>query len=216
MASLPHVMILHSGGVRSLVATAMVLHRPQRSRPILLFADDGRPTALPRMKHVRQQADHYRLTRIDEIALPHLYGRVTSRSPDGLPRTTLGVEQLLLAAGAHALDRRAEELLWPIAEDAQAAAVARAHARQIRSAEMIDSAAAETGGSLSLTMPLLGYSDRQVVELGAELAVPWEAAWSCANGLDEPCASCPACRRRIAAFRAAGVVDPAYTPAGVR
>jgi 7-cyano-7-deazaguanine synthase len=62
----------------------------------------------------------------------------------------------------------------------------------------------------ALEVPLLRYTDRQLIELGEGLGVPWETAWSCAMNVEQPCASCPACRRRIAAFRAAGVIDTAF------
>ncbi|MEM9418946.1 MAG: 7-cyano-7-deazaguanine synthase, partial [Planctomycetota bacterium] len=67
-----------------------------------------------------------------------------------------------------------------------------------------------------LVTPLLSYTDLQVVELGAGLGVPWELAWSCVLDQETQCGGCPACQRRRAAFRAAGVIDPVFAPAGVR
>lgn len=211
-------MILHSGGLRSLVATAMVLNRAEPTRLTLLHIIDGRDTSAQRVEHVNRQADHYALRRVDELHREHLYDAPADQQPDGLPRATLAGTQLLLTAMAHAIDAGADELLWPIAIDGDTAATAAAQERQIVCTQLAET---ETRGWVQrelpeITMPLLGYRDTAVVELGAGLGVPWEVAWSCAIRGQVQCGSCPACRRRRNAFRNAGVVDPVFAPAGVR
>jgi 7-cyano-7-deazaguanine synthase in queuosine biosynthesis len=55
--------------------------------------------------------------------------------------------------------------------------------------------------------PLLEFTDAQVVQLGVQLGVSFKLAWSCTRR-SGPCGGCPGCRRRAAAFDAAGLVDP--------
>lgn len=57
--------------------------------------------------------------------------------------------------------------------------------------------------------PLIDRSKTEVLELGSELGVDWERTFSCYNDQSgTPCLECPACRERIEAFEAAGLVDP--------
>ena len=226
MADRKHVMILHGGGLRSLVATALVLNRAEPTRVSLLHIDDGRPTAAQRIEHTRRQADHYGLRRLDELDRSYLYDAPTAQQPDGLPRATLARPQLLLTALGHAIDAGAKELLWPIAVDGDAHATAVAQEHQLVCGQLAESDPTVTPGAgfpgtgapgmTELTVPLLGYGDAAVIELGAGLGVPWELAWSCVMNGAVQCGSCPACRRRRDAFRAAGVVDPVFAPALAR
>lgn len=219
MAGRAHILILHSGGLRSLVATAMVLNRPDAARLSLLHVHDGRTAGPRRLEHLRQQADYYGLKTPHELNLPHLFGRPSAQQPDGLPRATLAGPQLVLMAYAHAMDQHAAELHWPQAVDGQVDAMAATMETQILVQQMAE--AQPTPGEAEvplpeLALPLVGYSDVQVVELGGGLGVPWELAWSCVMNSPIQCGSCPACRRRHAAFRAAGVVDAAFDPAAQR
>ncbi|MEM9882762.1 MAG: 7-cyano-7-deazaguanine synthase [Planctomycetota bacterium] len=211
MSQRPHLMLMHAGGLRSLVATAATLHRAEPVRLTLLHIHDGRDTAAARLEHVRQQADHFGINALHEIDLGYLYAGAAAIDPDGRPHTTLGHARLLLAALAHAADHRVAEFVWPIAVDQNTAATARAHEHVLLTQQLLecDPPATDGGRLPGVTTPLLDLSDRQVVELGAGLGVPWDTAWSCLNRSQQACGACVACRRRAAAFRAAGVVDHA-------
>ncbi|MEO0514321.1 MAG: 7-cyano-7-deazaguanine synthase [Planctomycetota bacterium] len=219
MASRRHIAILHSGGLRSLTATARVLNQPEAVRLTLLHIHDGRPAGPQRIEYLRQQADHYTLTSLREIELPHLYRDPAHHHPDGRPHAPLATPQLLLAALSYAADLGVDELHWPIAVNGQLDATAVAQEQQILVQQLAE---AETpAGTLdaagpTLLAPLLGYTDVQLVELGTGLGVPWELAWSCSFNKPDQCGSCPACQRRRTAFRSAGVIDPVFAPAGVR
>ncbi|MEM1109207.1 MAG: 7-cyano-7-deazaguanine synthase [Planctomycetota bacterium] len=218
MAKRKHIAILHSGGLRSLVATALVLNQPESVRVTLLHVHDGRPAGPQRLEHLRRQADHYTLTGLREIELPHLYRDPTHQQPDGRPLAPLATPQMLTAALAAASGIKADELHWPVAVDGEVDATARTQERQIliqQLAEAESPAGALDSDTPSLLTPLLGYTDVQIVELGTGLGVPWELAWSCLHKQPEQCGGCPACRRRQRAFRAAGVIDPVFAPAGV-
>ena len=204
-------MVLSGGGVRSLVALAQVLARPERVRVTLIFVHDGRDAAGRRLEHVHRQADHYQVRRVDELRLPHLFGGDKARTADGLPEAKLSTPALLLAGLGHAAAQRAEALTWPLACQAEPGAVARAMEQRVLCSQLVG---VEFDDVPRVETPLLRYTDRQVVELGAGLGVPWDVAWSCARGGASPCRTCPACRRRSAAFRSAGVVDPVNASVG--
>ena len=56
---------------------------------------------------------------------------------------------------------------------------------------------------------LLDLTDRQVMELGMQLDVPWALAWSCDLEGPAPCRVCAGCRRRQEHFAAVRLRDPA-------
>jgi 7-cyano-7-deazaguanine synthase len=62
---------------------------------------------------------------------------------------------------------------------------------------------------IAVLAPLVTWSKADIVCRGAELAVPFEATWSCYVGGEQPCGTCGTCRERQAAFADAGIPDPA-------
>ena len=64
-------------------------------------------------------------------------------------------------------------------------------------------------GVPALEAPLLDLTDRQVMELGMQLDVPWALAWSCDLEGPAPCRVCAGCRRRQEHFAAVRLRDPA-------
>ncbi len=204
-----HAMILSSGGLRSLVATALTLREEQKVRVTLLHLIDGRDNAVMRMESVRQQAEHFGIARIVELDLPHLYGHGQSHSPEGLPTGVLVAPQTLLAAIAQARQHQAERVIWPASFDAQTRAMATATEQVM----LLDHLAAVEGAPMPrIESPLLELTDQQIVELGGQMDLPWDLAWSCAVQSDKPCKVCTACRRRRSAFEKAGVIDPIDRP----
>jgi 7-cyano-7-deazaguanine synthase len=61
---------------------------------------------------------------------------------------------------------------------------------------------------LKVLRPLKDKSKPEVVALAAGMGVPLELTWSCHRSGEEHCWRCDGCRRRIEAFKAAGVDDP--------
>lgn len=61
---------------------------------------------------------------------------------------------------------------------------------------------------MSVQTPLLGLQDQQLIELGHQVHAPFAASWTCHTQTQKPCQSCPACTRRMRAFRAARLDDP--------
>lgn len=206
---IPHTLILHSGGPRSLVATALAIENDEKTRLSLLNIHDGRDNAQYRLDHAHRQAEHFNITRVYQIDLPHLYGHGQGKDPDGAPMGPLVAPQMLLAALASARLNQARRVIWPAAFNADVNAVANATEQTILADQSGDS---DLGDAPRIDTPLLELSDRQVIELGEELKVPWALSWSCLGSAELPCRACPGCRRRKAAFQAAGVIDPIEKP----
>lgn len=61
---------------------------------------------------------------------------------------------------------------------------------------------------LRILRPLKDKSKSEVVALAASIGVPLELTWSCHRAGGEHCWKCDGCRRRVEAFKAAGVQDP--------
>jgi 7-cyano-7-deazaguanine synthase len=62
--------------------------------------------------------------------------------------------------------------------------------------------------AIRLHTPLQWLSKADVATLGDKLGVPFEQTWSCYKGEELQCGTCPTCRARKEAFRAAGLKDP--------
>jgi len=200
------MMILASGGLRSLVSIGLTLANHDTVRLTLLHIGDGRDNATVRRQFVTAQADHFAIARVRQIELAHLFGHGYGRGPNGEPLGTLTTPQMLCAGLSEARWQQASKLIWPGSCNAETRALAQA-TEQLTLAQHL--AEAEGTTMPELEAPLLEMSDQQVIELGGQLGVPWHLAWSCMGASDRPCQSCPACRRRRAAFEAAGIVDTA-------
>lgn len=65
---------------------------------------------------------------------------------------------------------------------------------------------------LNLRTPLIHQSKVEVLEMGDEVGVEWQATYSCYRETEwrdpEPCGECPACLERTEAFEEAGLEDP--------
>lgn len=206
----PHTLILHSGGLRSLVATALARENDEKARLSFLFINDGRENAHHRLSFVHRQAEHFGVKQVYQLDLPHLYGHGQGKGPDGAPMGPIVAPQVLLAALASARHHQAGLVLWPAAYNAEVKAVARATEWAILAEQSGDE---DVGDAPSVESPLLELSDRQLIELGEELKTPWSLSWTCLGAAEIPCRACPGCKRRKAAFVAANVRDPIDQPA---
>jgi len=113
--------------------------------------------------------------------------------------------QTLLVAIGQALRLKASRLVWPVQVNGDYATIARATEEVVLCEHMVR---LELQQSPMIDLPLVELTDQQLVELGCQLEVPWEMAWTCMMGGQKHCRNCAACQHRYAAFEAAGVVDP--------
>ena len=202
-----HLVVLHNGGLRSLVATALLLSDEPRPRLTLVHLDDGREARLTRRKFVRKQAQAMGITRVTELATPHLFGHGYGRAPDGGPLGLLTRPQLLLAAMAEAKHQQAEAVVWPVSVNGNPQQGALATEQSVLSQHLAETEATETEQAPRIETPLAEMTDQQIIELGGQLGVDWTLAWTCARPGEQPCMACAGCRRRTQAFDKAGLID---------
>jgi len=69
-------------------------------------------------------------------------------------------------------------------------------------------------GKVSIKVPLLKKSKKEIVLLARRLNVPLEHTWSCYSGGRYPCGKCDSCLLRAKGFREAGMDDPALNKRG--
>lgn len=205
------IMIVNHGGLRSLVTTAAALAgRGQRDATpaddvVLLHLRDGRPNADTRAEMMRRQAEHYGLTRIVELPMPHLQSEpFVPIHQDGGASPLIRPQTLLVALG-QAIRLKVESLHWSVQVAGDFATIARVTEEVVLIEQMLG---LEQQTAPRVDMPLLELTDQQLVELGGQLEVPFEHAWSCMTAGPKPCNACAACQHRRAAFEAAGMMDP--------
>ncbi len=197
-------MIVNGGGLRSLTATAAALTETDAGDLVLLHMRDGRANAAVRADHVHRQARHYQIARIVEIDLPHLQTEpYVAVNQDG-GSSPLTRPQTLIIAVAQAIRVKATRLIWPVQINGDHPTIARA-AEEVVLIEQLTRL--EQQQAPAIDMPLVDLTDQQLIELGAQLDVPWDLAWTCMQAGHQPCGACAACQHRRAAFEAAGIID---------
>lgn len=202
-------MVMHAGGMRSLVATAMVVRELDAGRVLLVYMDDGRPDAGARGRAAELSGEALGVKRCVTLEVPHLCGPEAERDAAGRPVPMLWAAQALPAALALARRHQCDRLVWP----ASGGGDARAALGVAERAELVMALAGLEGAAMPrVQVPLAELSDAQVVGLGERLGVDWRLSRSCTSpgvGLGRPgCEACGGCERRAAAFAAAGVMDP--------
>jgi 7-cyano-7-deazaguanine synthase len=203
----PATLILTSGGLRSLVATATTLTGTPAPSVVLLHIQDGRAAAPRRLEHARRQALHFGASCLIELDASHVYDTPRPQPNRPAPPAVLVRPQLLLSAVAQALQLGMTSIVFPVQFDADFAAMSRATEELVLVHHLVQIEDAALPYP-KVETPLLELTDQQVIELGAQLDVPWHLSWSCQKAGERPCRVCPACERRRGAFSAARMEDP--------
>lgn len=63
---------------------------------------------------------------------------------------------------------------------------------------------------IEIHTPVIAMSKAEIIRTGQALGVPFDLTWSCYEADDRACGECESCRLRLAAFAAAGLVDPIH------
>lgn len=204
------ILILNSGGLRSLVATATVFAAEKRLKATLLHLQDGRPNVKVRSEFIRRQAKHFGIDQIIEMKMPFLNIKrlvVAHTTPHAPP---LIRAQVLLVGLATAIELGTTRLVWPAQANSDFTKASEIAEQTLLTQQL---AQVEHVNPPSVDTPLLDLSDQQVIELGGQMDLPWKLAHSCQMQGDQACLVCASCRRRQAAFEAAGMIDPTNKPA---
>jgi len=111
----------------------------------------------------------------------------------------------LLIAMSHAISLKAKRIIWPMQVNADHARVA----KTLEQAMLVEHLAQlDYEKPPVIKTPLVELTDKQLIELGGQLDVPWQLAWSCQLFGEKPCGMCNSCTKRHNAFEAAGMIDP--------
>ena len=66
----------------------------------------------------------------------------------------------------------------------------------------------QDGHGIGIVTPIMRLSKADIIKTGLELGVSFGSTWSCYNGRDLACGTCPSCRIRKEAFASLGLEDP--------
>lgn len=204
--------ILNNGSVNSAVATALAV---QKYRPIMLHVEIA-PTPGSRARAAYdQQVAHFKPYREHSLNMPYLalFGPAGQKAGANDPRhaSPLGPQMqellpLIASAVRFAAHYQAAALylgtrLGPMADDlAQATEYVQIWNELIQLPCSLP--------ELEVLMPLLEMEEWQVIDLGFQVATPFDRTWSCVEESGEPCWACRGCRQRELAFQQAGKADP--------
>lgn len=61
---------------------------------------------------------------------------------------------------------------------------------------------------IEIVTPFVTFKKSDIIKLGLELSVDYSKTWSCYNGQNKPCMTCPTCAERIKAFQDLNMIDP--------
>ena len=114
--------------------------------------------------------------------------------------------QLLTAAASESIQLSAARLVWPV----QAGEDYQTIAHVTETILMVEQVARFSGyEGLEVQTPLLEITDRQLIEIGHQMNVPWEMARTCMTRNWDSCGRCAGCIWRDKAFSEAAIEDPA-------
>jgi 7-cyano-7-deazaguanine synthase in queuosine biosynthesis len=208
-------LVLNNGSVNSAVATALAA---QKHRPILLYAESiSQPGSRARMAY-DQQVAHFKPYREHTLQMPFLTALavderrgVTAVDPrqQNAPRSPQMLELLPLLAAAvrFAAHYQAAAIFFGMRVGTQLADELAQTTEYVQVwNELIQLPCGQP--ELEVHTPLMELEPWQVVDLGYQVAAPFEKTWSCVEDAGEPCWACRGCRAREAAFQQAGKPDP--------
>ncbi len=205
--------ILNNGSVNSAVVTALAA---QKFRPIMLHVEAA-PTPGARSRAAYdQQVAHFKPYREHSVNMPFLtlFGHASQqpaaandpRHPSSLGHHMLELLPLIAAAARFAGHHQASAIYLGLRVGPQGDELAQA-TEYVQIWNEIMQHPCHLA-DLELVMPLLELEQWQVIDLGFQVAAPFDRTWSCMEESGEPCWACRGCRARELAFQQAGKPDP--------
>jgi hypothetical protein len=214
--------VLNSGSLDSAVATALAA---QKYRLVMLHAETAAPRAGSRARAAYDlQVAHFKPYRDHVLAMPPVGGgaggagggaSAAQAAADPRQGTPLGPQLLELlplvaAAARHAGHYGAAVVYLGLRVGGGGDELAQATEYVQIWGEMLNLACGLP--DLEVAAPLLELEPWQAVDLGFQVAAPFDKTWTCMEDGSEPCWACRACRAREAAFQRAAKVDPMRGP----
>jgi 7-cyano-7-deazaguanine synthase in queuosine biosynthesis len=205
--------VLNNGSINSAVVTALAA---QKFRPIMLHAEvTQQPGSRVRAAYDLQVA-HFKPYREHSLPMPYL----SVMQPTGSGATAvsdprahaaiapqlLEILPLLAAAARYAVHYHAAAIYLGLGIGGHGDELAQATEYFQIWNELIQLPCGQS--ELEIITPLLELDAWQVVDVGFQVAAPFERTWSCMEESSEPCWACRGCRAREAAFQQSGKADP--------
>lgn len=194
-----HTLLLHSGGLRSLVAAGTL----GGDGVAWLYVHDGRPSDEHHRAAFVRQAEHFEPAFRTELSLDHLRP-ASNGSQDAPPLAQL---QLLTVAAAQAVRLGATRVVWPVSCGEDYEVVSRITETLVMLEHTVQ---LETGCAVKVDTPLVDLTLHEVVQAGEQMGAAWQMSRTCRAPGQAPCGECGPCRRRAAAFAAANLSDPLF------
>ena len=221
--------ILASGGINSTVAAARA---KQEGDIHLLHIDYGQKPADPQRAAVRMIADSLGGD-FTSLELPHVNAIATLKKQTGagtnreqnlrqqtlesvsqipsLITVMIGVAtQLAHRVGAGAIHVGTSELADEIENQTAPGKGTPDHRRDMFYLHnLLLEQLQKTKTPIKLDAPLIDQSRGDIIKLGERYKAPLDLTFSCHNGREARCGSCPSCVARTKAFKEAEIADPA-------
>jgi 7-cyano-7-deazaguanine synthase in queuosine biosynthesis len=209
--------VLNNGSVNAAVSTALAA---QKYRVVLAFAEAG-PHPGPRARAAyEQQVAHFKPYREHTLPMPFLAGlsgsapaqaaaAVDPRAPAVVTPRLVDLVPLVAVAARLAVHYSAAAVHSGLRVGPGADDLAQATEYHQIWQELLQMTCGQP--DLDVSAPLLELEPWQVVDLGVNVAAPFDRTWSCSEEGPEPCWACRGCRAREAAFQQAAKPDPLRT-----
>jgi 7-cyano-7-deazaguanine synthase len=203
--------VLNNGGVNSAVTTALAA---QKYRPILLYAEPTQAASSRQRAAYDQQVTHFKPYREQTVTVPTPpAARPAAAAASADPRQTspigarlVDLLSLMAVAAQFGSQYQAGAIYVGMRVGPEGDDLARATEFFQIWSEMIQMPCGLA--EMEIVTPLLELEAWQVVDVGFQVAVPFERTWSCQHEASDPCWTCRGCREREAAFVQAAKPDP--------
>ncbi|MGB7157633.1 MAG: 7-cyano-7-deazaguanine synthase [Tepidisphaeraceae bacterium] len=205
--------VLNNGSMNSAVATAIAA---QKYRTVMVFAEVEQGPGSRARASYDQQVAHFKPYREHTIAMPFLAAIASPRDsasvvtdprqPAPLGPQMLELLPLFAAAVRYAVHYHAAAIYTGLRIGGEGDELAQATEYVQIWNELIQLPCGQS--DLSIESPLLELEPWQVVDVGFQVAAPFERTWSCMEETSEPCWACRGCRAREASFQQSGKADP--------
>ncbi len=206
--------VLNHAGINSAVTAAIAA---QKYRPIFLYGESVAGGQSRQRTAYQQQVEHFKPYREHSVAMPWAMQLVDPTAgpptPPGDLRSRGRIEQrlieltpLLAIAARFAEHHQARAIYTGLRVGNDSDELAKATEYLQVWAEMLQLPCGLK--ELEIQAPLLELEPWQVVDVGYQVAAPFELTWSCLGETATACGVCRACRGREQAFQQAGRPDP--------
>jgi len=207
--------VLTNGSINSAVTTALAV---QKFRIVMLYAESSQQPGSRLRSAYDLQVAHFKPYREHTLPMPFLsiLHQGSPQQPISDPRQTAPLAPqlvellpLVAAAARFATHYQAAAIYLGFRVGGNVDELAEATEYFQVWDELLQLPCAQP--DLRIETPLLELEPWQVVDVGFQVATPFERTWSCSEQGSEPCWACRGCRAREAAFTQAGKPDPMRT-----